>query len=400
MLGMHILLSALSCSFRHGSEALVGYKYAEALSRRHAVTVLAASPVDKPPGATTIAVSAGKCNFNDVSAGSLARFEIEQLPRAWQLTRSERFDVVHRITPSAIGNSSLLPSLRIPFVIGPLLASTPPPASFDHVLRRSYTPPSVGRLHPCRVGASLAWRARDWLARRQYHLRSARKIIVGTRLAWEQVPAKLRHRCELLPYSGVEHDFFLPPTTRAAGRPLQLLYVGRPVPYKGLELLLRAVALATGSCDLQVRIVGMSQSPFEHFCRRLAEELGLASQVHFVASVGRRELLGFYQETDLFCFPTLCDTYGIALLEAMSCGCPIIASDTSGAREIVDESFGIKVPLTEPEKYVKQFAESIIKLGREPGLRNEMGRNARRRVETHHDWATIASRLLGIYEKL
>jgi glycosyltransferase involved in cell wall biosynthesis len=397
---MRVLLSALSCSFRHGSEALVGYKYAETLSRRHCVTVLAAPPVEVPSGAKLISISAGNCNFNDVAAASLARFEIRQFPRAWRLATIDGFDVVHRVTPSAIGNSSLLPALRIPFVVGPLLANTPPPASFDPILRRAQTPPSMRRLHPRRVGVSLAWRARAWLAKRQYHLRSARKIIVGTRLAWEQVPPELRPRCELLTYSGVEHEFFVPPATRPIDRPIQLLFVGRLVSYKGLELLLRAVSLAARHCHLELRVVGGGDAAYEVFCRRLAEELGLASRVHFVPGVSRVELLAFYQQADLFCFPTLCDTYGIALLEAMSCACPVIVTDTSGAREIVDESFGIKVPLMEPEQYVRQFSEAIGRLARDLGLRDEMGRNARRQVETHHDWTIIGNRLLGIYERL
>jgi len=397
---MRVLLSALSCNSGHGSEALVGYKYVETLSRQHAVTVLASPPANVPRGVELHAISAGQCNFNDVAAGSLARFEIAQLPRAWQLACRTRFDVVHRVTPSAIGTASLLPSLRIPFMIGPLLASTSPPTSFAQVLFRAYTPPSVGRLHPRRVAAGLAWRANNWLAGRGCHLRSARKILVGTRIAYDNVPRALRKRCELLPYSGVEHDFFLPPLARTANQPLQLLYTGRLVPYKGLELLLRAVAVAVCRCPLQLRVVGSGEPAYAAFCNRLVDELQLKQVVDFVPAVPRPELLRLYQQADVYCFPTLCDTYGIAVLEAMSCGCPIIASDTSGAREIVDQAFGIKVPLTDPEQYVRRFAEAIIQLAREPTLRNQMGRNARDQVETHHDWTIIGNRLLQIYETL
>jgi glycosyltransferase involved in cell wall biosynthesis len=356
--------------------------------------------VNVPSGAELFPIPAGNCNFNDVAATSVARFEINQLRRAWQLMRRDRFQIVHRVTPSGIGISSLLPALRIPLVVGPLLASTPPPATFDQILHRAYAPPPVGRLHPRRVGASLAWRANDWLAKRDYLLRAAHRIIVGTRLAWERVPPALRGRCELLPYSGVEHDIFVPPATRSSSRPLQLLYVGRLVPYKGLELLLRAVGLAARHCDLEIRIVGGGEVGFGAYCRRLGDELGLSSRIQFVPSVNRQELLRFYQQADVFCFPTLCDTYGIALLEAMSCACPVIVSDTSGAREIVNELFGIKIPLHEPELYVNQFADAIVKLAREPDLREVMGRHARQQVKMNHDWTTIGNRLLEIYEGL
>lgn len=378
----------------------MGYKYAEALSRRHSVTVFAAPPGDVPAGAKLCSISAGKCNFNDVAAASLARFELGQFPRAWRLTGSNGFDIVHRVTPSAIGNSSLLPALRFPFVVGPLLASTRPPSAFDQVLRRACSPPSIGRLRPSRFGPGLARRANDWLSRRYYHLRSAKKILVGTEIAYSQVPLSLQKRCELLPYSGVEHDFYVPPIARLTNQPLQLLFVGRLVQYKGVELLLRAAAAAVRDCDIQLRVVGTQDSDYAKFCRQLVDDLKLNRVVEFLPAVSRQALLQFYQQADVFCFPTLCDTYGIALLEAMSCGCAVLTSDTSGPREIVDESFGIKVPLVEPEQYVSQFASAIVKLAREPALRDEMGRNARRRVKMHHDWTAIGSRLLEIYESL
>ena len=378
----------------------MGYKYAEALSRRHSVTVFAARPGDVPAGAKHFSISAGKCNFNDVAAESLVRFELGQFPRAWRLTGRNDFDVVHRVTPSAIGNSSLLPALRLPFVVGPLLGSTRPPCSFDQVMRRSSTPSSIGRLRPSRLGPGLARRMNDWLSRKYYHLRSARKILVGTEIALSQVPLSLQKRCELLPYSGVEHDFYLPPIARLTNQALQLLFVGRLVQYKGIELLLRAVAVAARDCDLHLRLVGTQDSDYTKFCRQLVDDLKLSRVVEFLPAVPRQELLRFYQQADVFCFPTLCDTYGIALLEAMSCGCAVLTSDTSGPREIVDESFGIKVPLDEPEQYVSQFASAIVRLAREPGLRDEMGRNARQRAKTHHDWTAIGNRLLGIYERL
>jgi glycosyltransferase involved in cell wall biosynthesis len=378
----------------------VGYKYAEALSRQHRVTVIASPPAQVPSGAKLHPVSAGPCNFNDVAAASLARFELGQFPRAWRLNQEERFDVVHRVTPSSIDNSSLLPALRAPFVVGPLLASEPPPESFRPILNRGINGQARSRFHPRRLSSGLAWRGRDWLSRRHYHLRSARKILVGTQIAYDQVPKALQSRCELLPYSGVEHDLFVPPPSRPTNRPLQLLFVGRFVPYKGLELLLRAVATAVANSEVRLRVVGAGEPPYAQFCHGLVGQLNISRAVEILPAVPRPELLRLYQQADVYCFPTLCDTYGVALLEAMSCGCAILTSDTSGPREIVKESFGIKVPLRNPDQYLGDFAEAIVTLARNPGLRDEMGRKARQQVELSHDWEKIGRRLLAIYGAL
>jgi glycosyltransferase involved in cell wall biosynthesis len=345
-------------------------------------------------------VNAGSCNLNDVAAGPLLRFELNQLPRAWALHQGRRFDVVHRVTPSWIGNGSLLPTLQVPFVIGPLLAAERPPESFAAYLNGVIGSRSFKRLHPRRVVAGLASRLRNWSSRGQRHLRTARKILTGNRVAFQCVPKRWQSRCEQVPYSGVEHDFFVPPLERLRNKPLRLLYVGRLVPYKGVELLLRAVAIAARRCEISLRIAGTGSETYGNFCKRLAKDLALDQQVDFISSMPRFELLGLYQETEIFCFPSLCDTYGVALLEAMSCGCAIVASDAAGPREILTDGTGITVPLRNPEQFIREFADGIVTLSNDSRLRDKLGVAARARVIEHHNWESISQQLLKVYEEL
>src|SRR5262249_40293305 len=200
----------------------------------------------------------------------LLRFEIKQLPMVWWLDRQKPFDVVHRITPSSIGNPSFLPAMRAPFVIGPLLAAERPPESFRPYLNRIPPASRLGWLQPGRVLKGLASRFCSRLSRQGMHLRKARKILVGTQVAQSHVPARFQAKCEPITYAGVEHDFFVPPASRATGGRTTLLYAGRIVPYKGLELLLRAVAVAARKSDLQLRIVGSGPPVYVKFCQRLA----------------------------------------------------------------------------------------------------------------------------------
>src|SRR5438094_10463297 len=99
---MRILISALSCNPALGSEALVGFKYAEALARGHEVVVLASPPSQTPTGATLLACNAGPCSFNEVGAMPLLRFELRQSRLARALRKRFQADFVHRLTPSAI----------------------------------------------------------------------------------------------------------------------------------------------------------------------------------------------------------------------------------------------------------------------------------------------------------
>jgi glycosyltransferase involved in cell wall biosynthesis len=96
----------------------------------------------------------------------------------------------------------------------------------------------------------------------------------------------------------------------------------------------------------------------------------------------------------------LCDTYGIALLEAMSCGCAVLVSDVAGAGEIVNGENGLKVPLKNPEQYIREFAENIIALAQNHELRATLGATARRFILREHDWNRIGEQVLDVYDEL
>jgi len=397
---MRILLSALSCNPAIGSEALVGFKYAEALARRHEVVVLASPPSQTPQGVTLVACDAGTCSFNEIGAQSRLRFELRQ----WRLARTLRlrfpFDCVHRVTPSAIGIPTWAAHLGKPLVVGPLIAANRPSPAFAAYSNRPMSRPKQPRWHPARIAARLCRMAVNRARQEQAYLRQARLILVGTQTALHQVPEPWREKCRLVTYSGVEHDVFVSPPARSDNGTLRLLFVGRLVPYKGVELLLRALATAIRRCALKLDIVGSGDPAYTGFLAQLTRELGLDSVVTFLPPRSRDQLPALYQQADVFCFPTLCDTYGIALLEAMSCGCAVIVSDVAGAGEIVDGENGLKVPLRSPEQYIADYAGQIVTLAQNRNFRCELGEKARRFILREHDWSRIGEQVLEIYQKL
>src|SRR5437016_5790226 len=152
---MRILISSLSCNPAVGSEALVGFKYVEALARRHEVMVLASPPSQTPAGVTLLACDAGPCSFNEVEAMPLLRFP---------------FDWVHRVTPSAIQVPTWAGRLVRPLVIGPLIAADRPAPAFSPLLERPVSRPKRPRWHPMRLAARFCRMAVDRVGRRHAHL--------------------------------------------------------------------------------------------------------------------------------------------------------------------------------------------------------------------------------------
>lgn len=397
---MKILISALSCNPSLGSEALIGFKYAEALSQRHETVIITSPPSQAPEGATLLRCDAGQCSFNEVSAGPLLRFELRQQRIARRLRHQFPFDYVHRITPSAIQTPTWAGRLGKPLIIGPLIAADAPPIAFARLLNRPVNPPKGPRWRPSRVAGRIYRTIVTRAERKQSYLHQALRILVGTRTALRHVPEHLRDRCRLVTYSGVEHEVFTPPQARPVTNTLRLLFVGRLIPYKGVELLLRAVEIAARRCSIQLDIVGVADPVYKAFLLRLIKELRLGSLVNFLEPIPRDQLPSLYRRADVFCFPTLCDTYGIALLEAMSCGCAVLVSDVAGAGEIVNGENGLKVRLIAPDQYIREYSEKIVALAQNHELRASLGEKARKFIRREHDWDRIGEQVLAVYDEL
>jgi glycosyltransferase involved in cell wall biosynthesis len=152
---------------------------------------------------------------------------------------------------------------------------------------------------------------------------------------------------------------------------LRLLAVGRLIPRKGVDLLLRAVALARADgAPVELTVVG--SGPEEAQLRSLATELGLA--VSWLGFVDQPGLPAIYANADAFAFPSLDDPFGIVLLEAAAAGLPLIASPHGGATEdlVRDGENGFVVD----PRDTRSFARAIACLARDLDLRARMGRAA------------------------
>jgi glycosyltransferase involved in cell wall biosynthesis len=392
---LKILISSIACSPRLGSESLVGFRSIEALAKAHETTVITSSDMLAPNGSSANVIPIRLSEPNDIKPWQLLQFERQQRRLVQHILCSHTFDAFHRVVPSGLKHTTL-PVPSIPFVIGPVLRSDKPPESFARIIH-----PQLPRRHA--IGA-MHTRLKNGLARRVFArhstlndwLEHARLILVGTQVTLRRLPGHLHTKCRLISYAGVEHEIFKPPRVRRANKIPQLLFVGRLIPYKGLELLLRSAALAQRRCRFELTIIGQVSTTYGSYCQKLVRKLNLSSTVQFVPNQQREKLAKFYQGADVFCMPSI-ETYGIAILEAMSSGCTVLVSDFNGPGEIVGTHFGVKVPLESPEQFITDYSERIVELVEDAGLRAKFGQQAREHVLKHHDWRQIGARLLDVY---
>lgn len=187
---------------------------------------------------------------------------------------------------------------------------------------------------------------------------------------------------------------------RGAG-PFRILFVGRLVERKGVDLLVRAVALLRGDHPVQLTIVG--DGPERPRLEGLADELDLRGDVRFAGSVSAEEVRTLYRTSDAFVLPAVQDAkgdvegLGVVLLEALTHGLPVVASRSGGIPDIViDGETGLLVPSGD----VQALADAIRRLMNDPELARELAENGGRHVDAHFSWERIIDSLEALYRRV
>jgi glycosyltransferase involved in cell wall biosynthesis len=181
---------------------------------------------------------------------------------------------------------------------------------------------------------------------------------------------------------------------RIADAPLELLYAGKFRALKGLPIALRALAILHQrgvNCRLTLVGGGAERARLE----RLAKNLGVAGQLRWRDWMPRAQVLSVYRDADIFVFPSLHDSGGLAVLEALAAGLPVVALDCGGPGVIVDASCGRSVACQDKgfAAVIEAFAEAIWEL-RDPATRAALGAGIQHRVEAL-SWARQVAALYG-----
>ncbi|HXK34620.1 MAG TPA: glycosyltransferase [Dehalococcoidia bacterium] len=189
----------------------------------------------------------------------------------------------------------------------------------------------------------------------------------------------------------------------AAGERI-VLYVGRMVPRKGVETIVRAMALLGEGDSPGARLLvvgGEADSPDPAATpeigrlRALARELGVGERVTFAGRQPRERLRYFYSAADVFVTVPAYEPFGITPLEAMACGTPVIGSRVGGIKHTVRD--GETGWLVAPDD-AAALASAIETALRHPELRELLGRQARAHVAADYQWGAVCERVAAVYE--
>lgn len=300
----------------------------------------------------------------------------------------------------------------------------------DGPLREEMPPVLETRVFPFRLG-SLSSHARLWRALRRvdvdlihFHLWSRRTlwitraafrgpillhlhshvretdraepVLIATRgadavVATSQAVAKWASGPCLVVHPGV------PPPSAArtrSGSGLAIGCAGRLSPMKGMIHLVRAAALLRNELsDARIEIAGDGRE--RPFLESEIRRLGLEGSVRLLG--WRPDLYSVMGEWDIYVQPSVIEPFGMAAIQAMHAGLPVVGTRGGGLEEIIlDQATGILVEAEKPEA----IAAAVLRLAGEPALRHEMGERGRRRAREEFSPQRMASALGGAYEKL
>ena len=392
---MRVLLSAFACAPHSGSEPGVGWHWALEIARLgHEVLVLTRA---RDRAAIRAELDSKRLpaslRFEFIGPRWLCRLADAGLPLqlvhlAWQavayrharrLASIEAFDLVHHITYCVIRQPSFMGRLKVPFVLGPVGGGERAPWPL-----RSGMGARGWWLELARDGLNLIARV-DPITRQA--LAAARLIYVSSRETARLVPAQHRAKVQVCLQVGIA-----PPVEPAGAEvtgaapsapegPLRLLFAGRCLAWKGMHIGLQALAelLARGrSARLTIAGAGPAQARW----RGQAERLGVDDAIDWLAWVEHDRMAEVYRAHDLLLFPSLHDSGGQAVLEALAHGRPVLCLDLGGPGSVVDASCG-RVIVTRGRsrrRVIRELTDALQELADAPDLRLRLGQGARARA--------------------
>jgi glycosyltransferase involved in cell wall biosynthesis len=189
--------------------------------------------------------------------------------------------------------------------------------------------------------------------------------------------------------NGVDLKRFVPPLHRQWSPP-RLLFVGRLVYQKGLDILLPALSELM-QLPWELTVVG--DGPYRRALEKTALAYGISERINFTSWQRDSDLVRLYQAANIFVFPSRHEGMPNVVLEAMACGLPVVATSIAGNEELVAHSeTGLLIPQEDPASLRKVLSELMAN----PELCQQMGGAGRKRVVEHFAWSSVAKQYIGL----
>lgn len=306
---------------------------------------------------------------------------------------NREYDIVHVLTPMMPRYPAKIVKAceHTPFLLGPVNGGVPFPKGFQKVARQEFAQfnflRAIGRV--VIPGYTETYREAD-------------KVLAGSTYTLNYLKnlfSLSEKRINLFYENGISKDFFGEITKPKHDGIIDLLFVGRLVPYKGADMIVEAISKLSKNIQDKVRLTIVGDGSERNNLETIVSELKLNNIVKFTGWVKQQETLEFYKKSDVFCFPSIREFGGAVVLEAMACGLPCIVVNNGGIGEYVTEKTGFKIEPTSRDGVVKELTDKIHQLALNHDLRLQMSANSVERVK-EFEWGHKAEKIVEIYSEM
>lgn len=307
---------------------------------------------------------------------------------AWKYFKQElqsgEFDLVHRASPMSPTLPSLIQNfIDIPFVIGPVLGGLKWPDVFKGEMRREG----------------------EWLNYlRRFHAflpfypstyKKASAILAGYQHTINDLPRSCHDRVVEFSEGGI-YPADYPEREFIEKEQLTILFVGRMVPFKQPEILVRS--FADSSILQKHNLVMIGDGPELSRLKAIAKENHLENCVEFTGAISAKLVREWMYKADIFGFPSIREQGGGVITMASMSSMPSVVVNYGGPAKRVPDDCGIRVTLNEVRQLQKDFQRELEKLVQAPEQVKKMGKQARLFTQRFYDWQWKGKKTREIYD--
>lgn len=192
-------------------------------------------------------------------------------------------------------------------------------------------------------------------------------------------------------HNGVDISLFAPRDSEKNSHNKQILWVGRFVTGKGVDYLIDALSQVRKMMP-ETALVLVGEGPEKKLIEDRIQNLHLQSSVTLIDYLDNTDLPKVYKNSDIFVLPSLMEGVPRTILEAMSCGIPVVTTNLPHLVEII-EGAGLVVPPKEPAL----LSDAILTILGDPSLAKMMGQHGRKKIEQKYSWEDTVGKTLRSY---
>ena len=398
---MKILLSAYACEPNKGSEPGVGWNWAlEIANRGHEVIVITRNNnrnaiedfKNRPKTLTFIYYDLPKrLIWLKKLFGIHAYYLLWQIGIYFKVKRELNIinpDIIHHITFVAIRKLSFLALLGKPFYYGPLGGGESCPKELlRHVKIKDRSKEVLRNI----TNGIVRYNLFSFII-----FSKSKRIFTTTDESKFYINKRFHKKTFSFPAIGVvdlKIDY-----SKQNNKKIHFLYVGNFIYWKGLQIALEALSILNKSgIDFAFTIVG--KGDFDKELKKLASTINIDKKINWINWLPQKELAALYESHDIFLFPSLHDSGGMVVLEAISHGLPVVCLDLGGPGHFVTNSIGYKIDVSKKkyETVVSDFAQALLAMNENRELLKQKSETALKKTKDY-SWSNTIEKVYSLIE--